>query len=164
MKIVCIYFFVITLITASIASPVQPYKDTLHKKNKGIADRLKIKKQKKVKKTQDVGCWICEPMDYFSESLKKDYSPPDKNNPCSTLVWLVILPVIIIVAVVVAIYAAFLIGLILLLGSAILFGLYALLLFSMGIALTGVYIWGGIIGSIVVFTAFYFIFCHFCRK
>jgi hypothetical protein len=146
------------------AYPIQPHydKDTLHKKGKNFADWFKIKKQKKVKKTQDVGCWICEPLDYASNTLKKAYTPRN-NDPCSAFVWLLILPVIIIVAVVVAIYAAIIIGLILLLGSALLFGLYALLLFAMGIALTGVYVWGGILGSLLVFTVFYFMFCRLCR-
>lgn len=166
MKFIFISFFVSMLISVSIAFPVQPpsYKDTLHKKNNSFIDKFRLKKQKKIKKTQDVGCIICEPMDYASDTLKRAYSPPNNDNPCSALVWLMIFPILIIIAVVLAIYAALIISLIILLGSAILFGLYALLLFAMGVTLAGVYIWGGILGSIIVFTAFYFIFCHFCRK
>jgi hypothetical protein len=164
MKSVLVLFFVVLLFYAGTAVPVQPRyeRDTLHKKNKNFADRFKFKKQKKVKKTQDVGCWICEPLHYASDTFKKAYTPRH-NDPCSAFVWLLLLPVIILIAVIVAIYAAIIIGLILLLGSAILFGLYALLLFSMGIALAGWYIWGGIIGAIVVFTVFYFTFCRLCR-
>lgn len=166
MKSVILLFFVFVLSCVGNASPIQPQydKDTLHKKEKRFADWLRFKKQKKVKKTQNWGCVICEPLDYATNTVKKNYTTPNDDNPCSTFVWLLVLPIIIVVTVVVAIYAAIIIGLILLLGSALLFGLYALLLFSMGTALTGVYIWGGILGSVIVFTVFYFTFCRICRR
>lgn len=165
MKSLCLLFFGFIFFFTGMANPVQPRydKDTLYKKSRGFTDWFKIKKQKKVKKTQDVDCWICEPLDYASDTVRRSFTPKN-NDPCSAFVWLLMLPVIILIAILVAIYAAFIIGLILLLGSAILFGLYVLLLFAMGIVLSGWYLWGGIIGSIIVFTAFYFLFCHFCRK
>ncbi len=165
MKSIYLFFCVVVLYCASVANPIQPHhnKDTLHKKSNNFMDKFKIKKQKKVKKTQDVGCWICEPLDYASDAVKKSYTPRN-NDPCSAFVWLLLLPIIILVTIIVAIYAAIIIGLILLLGSAILFGLYFLLLFSMGVALAGVYIWAGILGSLIVFTTFYFIFCRLCKN
>jgi hypothetical protein len=163
MKSVLLLFLVFLFIT-STANSIQPrhQKDTLHKKSRNFADRFKFKKQKKIKKTQDVGCWICEPLHYASDTLKNAYTPRHDDS-CSAFVWLLLLPVIIIVTAAVVIYAAVVIGLILLLGSAVLFGLYVLLLMAMSIALAGWYIWGGIIGAILVFTAFYFIFCRLCR-
>lgn len=164
MKSFILLLFVLILSAISFSKPILPYskKDTV-KKSTHLRDWFKVKKQKKMKKTQDVGCWICEPLDYASDTINNTFIKPKDENPCSAFVFLLLLPVMILIAVVVAIYAAFIVFLILLLGSGILFGLYALLLLSMGIALAGWYLWGGIIGAIVVFTTFYFLFCRFCR-
>lgn len=159
MKSIGLLFLFCFSFCLTIAKPTQPHypKDTV-KKGKNLTYWFKIKKGKKLKKIQNKDCWICEPLNYVSDTMRKVYTPR-YDDPCSRFVWLLILPIIILVTAIVAIYAGIIIGSILLLGSAILFGLYVLLLLSMGVALVGWYIWGGIIGAFIIFTAFYFIFC-----
>lgn len=143
-------------------TPTRPIlKDTVqkHEKNKWF-QKIKLKKQKKVKKQQGV-CEICEPIEMLTGGIEKAFKPRD-NSCASAVVFLLLLPIWIVLGFFLALFYGALLIAILIAGAAVLFCAYWGVLALMGVALAGALIWVGILAALAIFTIAYFLYCSNC--